>query len=161
MITSTSRLCWTNTEETLQKTYGANYGLTCKVPVDKFRYTAGQTKDYAADNGGGTDVHREFCPNCGSFILDYGVRGLYKIVHHRAELTGIIRRLRKRSSASFVWEAWMMRMRILRGQSGSSSASIRRRGCQTFQVGAKLVDACLRFLRSCDADVFRKQEIKE
>jgi hypothetical protein len=57
-----------------QKAFGTNYGLTAKVPKDAFRLTTGKPKEHAADNGSGMVVHREFCDNCGSFILEYGVR---------------------------------------------------------------------------------------
>ncbi|KAI0749283.1 DUF636 domain protein [Daedaleopsis nitida] len=56
-----------------KKAFGTNFGLTAKVPKDAFRYTRGAPKEHAADNGGGaTVVHREFCDDCGSFVLEYG-----------------------------------------------------------------------------------------
>jgi hypothetical protein len=57
-----------------QKAFGTNYGLTSKVPKDAVQITAGSPKEHAADNGSGMVIHREFCDNCGSFILEYGVR---------------------------------------------------------------------------------------
>lgn len=57
----------------LQKAFGTNYGLTAKVPKDALRYTKGKTKEHVADNGSGALLHREFCDNCGSFILEYSV----------------------------------------------------------------------------------------
>ena len=58
-----------------QKAFGTNYGLTTKVPKDSFSYTKGSPKQHAADNGSGVTIYREFCDTCGSFILEYGVRG--------------------------------------------------------------------------------------
>ncbi|KAI0701633.1 DUF636 domain protein [Earliella scabrosa] len=55
-----------------KKAFGANYGLTAKIPKDAFAYTQGTPKEHAADNGSGTTLHREFCADCGSFILEYG-----------------------------------------------------------------------------------------
>ncbi|KAI0696479.1 DUF636 domain protein [Cerioporus squamosus] len=55
-----------------KKAFGGNYGLTAKVPKDSFKYTKGKPKEHAADNGSGTTLYREFCDNCGSFILEYG-----------------------------------------------------------------------------------------
>lgn len=61
------------TMKLLQKAFGTNYGLTAKVPKDAFHLTAGTPKVYKADNGAGIVIYREFCDNCGSFILEYGV----------------------------------------------------------------------------------------
>ncbi|KAJ5179947.1 Glutathione-dependent formaldehyde-activating enzyme/centromere protein V [Penicillium capsulatum] len=55
-----------------RKAFGTNYGLTAKVPKDSFRLVTGKPKEHVADNGSGTLIHREFCDNCGSFILEYG-----------------------------------------------------------------------------------------
>ncbi|KAH7038937.1 DUF636 domain protein [Macrophomina phaseolina] len=55
-----------------KKAFGTNYGLTAKLPKDSFKYTQGTPKEHVADNGSGTMLHREFCDNCGSFILEYG-----------------------------------------------------------------------------------------
>lgn len=56
-----------------QKAFGTNYGLTAKVPKDTLHLTKGIPKEHVADNGSGALIHREFCENCGSFILEYGV----------------------------------------------------------------------------------------
>jgi hypothetical protein len=56
-----------------QKAFGTNYGLTAKIPKDAFKLTAGKPKEHVGDNGSGSLLHREFCDNCGSFILEYGV----------------------------------------------------------------------------------------
>ncbi|KAJ6017238.1 Glutathione-dependent formaldehyde-activating enzyme/centromere protein V [Penicillium sp. IBT 35674x] len=56
-----------------KKVFGANYGLTAKVAKDAFHLTAGKPKEHAADNGSGTLIYRQFCDNCGSFILEYGM----------------------------------------------------------------------------------------
>ncbi|QKX64699.1 uncharacterized protein TRUGW13939_11875 [Talaromyces rugulosus] len=55
-----------------KKAFGTNYGLTAKVPRDALKITQGTTKEHAADNGSGMLIHREFCSNCGSTILEYG-----------------------------------------------------------------------------------------
>ncbi|KAJ5467858.1 hypothetical protein N7475_005610 [Penicillium sp. IBT 31633x] len=55
-----------------KKAFGTNYGLTAKVPKDTFYLTKGEPKEHVADNGSGAVIHREFCQNCGSFILEYG-----------------------------------------------------------------------------------------
>jgi hypothetical protein len=51
--------------------------LTAKIAKDAFSYTKGTAKEYKGDNGSGSDIIREFCDNCGSFILEYGVRCTY------------------------------------------------------------------------------------
>jgi hypothetical protein len=56
-----------------QKAFGTNYGLTAKVPKDALHLTKGIPKEHVADNGSGALIYREFCENCGSFILEYGV----------------------------------------------------------------------------------------
>lgn len=56
-----------------QKAFGTNYGLTAKVPKESFHLTVGKPKEHVTDNGSGTSIHREFCDQCGSFILEYGV----------------------------------------------------------------------------------------
>ncbi|OQD82798.1 hypothetical protein PENANT_c019G05633 [Penicillium antarcticum] len=55
-----------------KKAFGTNYGLTAKVPKDAFHLKKGLPKEHAADNGSGVVIHREFCDNCGSFVLEYG-----------------------------------------------------------------------------------------
>ncbi|KAL4814762.1 Mss4-like protein [Aspergillus spinulosporus] len=55
-----------------KKAFGGNYGLAAKIPKDALKITAGKTKEFAADNGSGSIVHREFCDNCGSFICECG-----------------------------------------------------------------------------------------
>ncbi|KAH8690249.1 Mss4-like protein [Talaromyces proteolyticus] len=56
-----------------KKAFGTNYGLTAKVPKDSLHITKGSPKQHVSDNGSGALIHREFCDNCGSFILEYGV----------------------------------------------------------------------------------------
>lgn len=56
-----------------KKAFGTNYGLTAKIPKDALKITQGKTKEHSADNGSGMVINREFCDNCGSFILEYGV----------------------------------------------------------------------------------------
>lgn len=56
-----------------KKAFGTNYGLTAKVAKDAFKYTSDKKpKEHKMDNGSGTQLYREFCDNCGSFILEYG-----------------------------------------------------------------------------------------
>ncbi|PYI34221.1 hypothetical protein BP00DRAFT_423207 [Aspergillus indologenus CBS 114.80] len=55
-----------------QKAFGTNYGLTAKVPKDALTLKSGQPKEFVGDNGSGSTIHREFCGDCGSFILEYG-----------------------------------------------------------------------------------------
>ncbi|KAF2838093.1 DUF636 domain protein [Patellaria atrata CBS 101060] len=55
-----------------KKAFGGNYGLTAKVPKETFKYTKGTPREHRADNGSGTQLVREFCAECGSFILEYG-----------------------------------------------------------------------------------------
>lgn len=54
-----------------RRAFGANYGLTAKVPLEAFRYGAGSAspKRYRQENG----VTREFCGECGAFVCEYGV----------------------------------------------------------------------------------------
>ncbi|MCJ1456126.1 hypothetical protein MMC28_006485 [Mycoblastus sanguinarius] len=58
----------------LQKFFGTAFGLTTKVPVSSFSYNSDSKKPtiHEADNGSGSLVPREFCPTCGSGILEYG-----------------------------------------------------------------------------------------
>ena len=57
----------------MQKFFGTAFGLTSKVPKSSFTITQGETKEHSMDNGSGTVLFREFCPNCGTGILEYGV----------------------------------------------------------------------------------------
>ncbi|WWD09723.1 hypothetical protein V865_007851 [Kwoniella europaea PYCC6329] len=57
-----------------KKAFGTNYGLTSKIPKSAFQYTKGKPKEHAMDNGGGSVVTREFCSECGSYILEYGAQ---------------------------------------------------------------------------------------
>lgn len=58
-----------------QKFTGGPFGITTKIPKSSFTVTAGHgaVKVHEADNGGGVVLHREFCNDCGSGILEYGV----------------------------------------------------------------------------------------
>lgn len=60
--------------EVCQKFFGTAFGLTTKVPISSFSYTSDSKKPtiHEADNGSGTMLHREFCPKCGSGILEVG-----------------------------------------------------------------------------------------
>ena len=61
-----------------QKFFGTAFGLTTKVPVSSFCYTSESKKPtiHEADNGSGTTLHREFCPTCGSGILEVGASAM-------------------------------------------------------------------------------------
>lgn len=65
-----------------KKAFSTNYGLTAKVPVSSFAHTAesGAPTEHVADSGSGTLVHREFCGKRGSFILEYGVGGIFEFL---------------------------------------------------------------------------------
>jgi hypothetical protein len=47
---------------------GGAFGLTAKVPLNMYELTDGSPKIFIQDNG----VRREFCGNCGVFIVEYG-----------------------------------------------------------------------------------------
>ncbi|OQV09053.1 hypothetical protein CLAIMM_13233 isoform 1 [Cladophialophora immunda] len=57
-----------------KKFTGGNFGITSKIPKSSFKVTQGQdaVKVHEADNGTGTILHREFCKECGSGLLEYG-----------------------------------------------------------------------------------------
>ncbi|EAQ86290.1 hypothetical protein CHGG_07543 [Chaetomium globosum CBS 148.51] len=54
-----------------RRAFGANYGLTAKVPVNAFQYEEGSEppKRYKQENG----VTREFCGACGAFVCEFGM----------------------------------------------------------------------------------------
>ncbi|KAH6850587.1 Mss4-like protein [Chaetomium sp. MPI-CAGE-AT-0009] len=56
--------------QSCRRAFGANYGLTAKVPCEAFRYEPGSSnlKRYRQENG----VTREFCGECGVFVCEYG-----------------------------------------------------------------------------------------
>jgi hypothetical protein len=97
-------LCWEilTLFDPKQKAFGTNYGLTAKVPKDAFHLSKGKPKEHAADNGSGTVIHREFCDNCGSFILEYGVntKPLESVENW---LTRLIGRCQERLSLHLCW----------------------------------------------------------
>ena len=68
------------TQSVSQKFTGGPFGITSKIPESSFSVTQG--KEYItvheADNGSGTMLHREFCKECGSPILERGVSTLVK-----------------------------------------------------------------------------------
>lgn len=55
-----------------RRAFGANYGLTAKVPVAAFRYEPGSARPRRHTQANG--VTREFCDACGAFLCEYGVR---------------------------------------------------------------------------------------
>ncbi|TFY69595.1 hypothetical protein EVG20_g3083 [Dentipellis fragilis] len=58
----------------VQKFTGAENSMAIKIPRATFTYLTGVPRKHAADNGSGTLVTREFCAECGSGIMEYGVR---------------------------------------------------------------------------------------
>lgn len=60
-----------------KKFTGGPFGVTTKIPSSAYTVTSGQhlLKIHEADNGSGTVLHREFCSECGSGILEFGVGG--------------------------------------------------------------------------------------
>ncbi|KAL9611164.1 MAG: hypothetical protein Q9167_004186 [Letrouitia subvulpina] len=69
--------------------FGGAFGLTTKVPVASFSYTAESKKPtvHEADNGSGVILHREFCSTCGSGILEVGEGAME---HFRYIMTGTL-----------------------------------------------------------------------
>ena len=67
----------TSLDESMQKFTGGNFGITTKLPKSSFTIKSGKdlVKVHEADNGSGTLLHREFCGNCGTGLLEYGVSG--------------------------------------------------------------------------------------
>lgn len=61
----------------IQKFTGGPFGITTKIPKSSWSVKSGQefVKVHEADNGAGTLLHREFCSECGSGLLEYGVSG--------------------------------------------------------------------------------------
>ena len=61
-----------------KKFTGGPFGITTKLPKSAFKYTSSSQKPkvHEADNGSGTVLHREFCDNCGSGILEYGEKAV-------------------------------------------------------------------------------------
>lgn len=61
-----------------KKFTGGPFGVTSKIPRSSFKILQGQdsVQIHEADNGAGTILHREFCKDCGSGILEYGVSEL-------------------------------------------------------------------------------------
>ncbi|KAL2444212.1 hypothetical protein ABEF95_015916 [Exophiala dermatitidis] len=57
-----------------KKFTGGPFGITTKIPKSSFKVLEGQDKikTHEADNGGGVILHREFCSECGSGLLEYG-----------------------------------------------------------------------------------------
>ena len=52
---------------------GGPFGITTKISKSSFNITSDKKpKIHEADNGSGTLLHREFCGECGSGILEYG-----------------------------------------------------------------------------------------
>lgn len=57
-----------------KKFTGGPFGITTKIPKSAWSVNKGQefVKSHEADNGSGTVLHREFCSECGSGLLEYG-----------------------------------------------------------------------------------------
>lgn len=58
-----------------QKFTGGPFGITTKIPKSAWSVKSGQdsVRIHEADNGSGVTLHREFCSECGSGLLEYGV----------------------------------------------------------------------------------------
>jgi hypothetical protein len=63
-----------------QKFTGSANGITTKIPRSAFTLASGVLKVHKGDNGSGTLLTREFCGECGSGILEYGVSS--NALHH-------------------------------------------------------------------------------
>lgn len=57
-----------------KRAMGGAFGLTAKVPLTMFELTDGSPKLFIQANG----VRREFCDNCGSFVVEYGEANIEK-----------------------------------------------------------------------------------
>jgi len=57
-----------------KKFTGGSFGITIKIPKSGFTVTSGEEiiRTHEADNGAGTLLHREFCGECGSGLLEFG-----------------------------------------------------------------------------------------
>ncbi|KAM7214866.1 Mss4-like protein [Rhypophila decipiens] len=53
-----------------RRAFGTNYGLTAKVALENFRYDedSAAPRKFKQENG----VTREFCENCGAYLVEYG-----------------------------------------------------------------------------------------
>lgn len=59
----------------MQKFTGGPFGITTKIPKSAFALqgdSASFITVHEADNSSGVVLHREFCRECGSGILEYG-----------------------------------------------------------------------------------------
>ncbi|KFY54223.1 hypothetical protein V496_07326 [Pseudogymnoascus sp. VKM F-4515 (FW-2607)] len=54
-----------------KKFCGSAFAITTKIPRESFMITQGSPKEHVGDNGSGVQLHREFCDECGSGILEY------------------------------------------------------------------------------------------
>lgn len=65
-----------------KKFTGGAYGITTKLPASAFQITsAKKPQSHDADNGSGSMLHREFCPECGSGILEVGEKARKDLVY--------------------------------------------------------------------------------
>lgn len=66
---------WLTCSKTSQKFTGGPFGITSKIPEKSLTVVQGKEliTVHEADNGSGTTLHREFCKECGSPILERGV----------------------------------------------------------------------------------------
>ncbi|KAH8803663.1 Mss4-like protein [Xylogone sp. PMI_703] len=55
-----------------KKFTGGPFGITTKIKKNSFRITQGDLKEHLSDNGSGSQLHRKFCDECGTGILEYG-----------------------------------------------------------------------------------------
>ncbi|KAL4249055.1 Gfa family protein [Abortiporus biennis] len=70
-----------------KKFFGSAFGLTTKVPKDRFKITKGSTKEHVSNNSSASKLYREFCSTCGSGILEYGEQAASRV---RYVMTGTL-----------------------------------------------------------------------
>jgi hypothetical protein len=66
----------------VQKFFGTGFGATTKLPTSSFTYTSSlKPTHHKSPNGPDSTLHREFCPKCGTAILEYGQQAEGKNVY--------------------------------------------------------------------------------
>lgn len=59
-------LSWKCHCRTCQQATGSAFNMNALVPATALKFTKGEPKYYAVKGGSGNDLHRGFCPACGS-----------------------------------------------------------------------------------------------
>jgi len=144
-----------------KKFFGANFGITTKIPASEFKITGGHPKTHEADNGSGSLLHREFCGDCGGPILEYGVR-----IDRTTGLkwsTGTCWRGENRNRQRIVSDTWCMERSTSRTdwiQRGNSFASIESVGCLRYLV--RFICSWWKWWNwTVVIGIFHKRELKE